>query len=123
MVKQYRDRGSDTPDAPTRVVKIDTAANRARIEEAEQVAIFEIDDVVYSMAKVVDASVGLNYLQILRNRGVDEATAFLVEKTLGKKALNALRGVEGLKESELESIMKSIRKYALPKERGRKGAA
>lgn len=123
MTKQYRDRGSDTPDAPSRVVKIDTAESEAAFDAAERVDIFEIDGKVYSMPKIVRAEIGLNYLRILRARGVDEATAYLMEETLGKEALTALSNVKGLTEKQFEAVQKSIRRYALPKDRGRKGAA
>lgn len=119
--KEYRDRGTDTPDTPHGVVSIDTAASAARLQQAEQVDIFSVDGKVYSMAKAVRAEIPLTYLRLLRNRGEDEASAYLITEALGEEALDALSSVKGLDERQWKAVMKAVVKYALPKDRGRKG--
>lgn len=117
--KQYRDRGTDTPDAPTTVVRIDSAAQAAKVEAAATVDVFELDGTTYSMPRVERADVALRYLEISNDEGEDAAAHYLITETLGADALAALAGVVGLESKQFDAVMKTVRRIALPKDRGR----
>lgn len=107
---------SDKPDARFLPIIIDTKASAARVDDAERVAIFEIDGVTYDMPLVVRAELGLDYLAIGQEEGEDKAAYWLITETLGKEAFTALRSVKGLEGDAFEGIMTRIRTVALPKD-------
>lgn len=108
---------SDKPDARFLPVVIDSKASAARVEEAEQIGIFEIDGTTYSMPNVVRAELALEYLAITNDEGDDKAAHWLLTETLGEDAYKALRSVKGLEGDTFDGIMTRVRKVALPKDK------
>lgn len=115
---QYRERGTDTPEAPIGIVEIDTAAQAAKVKSAEMVPIFRVDGVTYSVPKAERADVSLRYLEISEDEGDDAAASYLLKAMLGENALAALAAVEGLEGKQFNAIMKAVKRIALPKDRG-----
>lgn len=116
------DKPSGLPDTFV-PVKIDTAQAKARVAEAEQVPIFEVDGQVFTMPKVARAELGIEYLSRADRGDENGAAWYLLNETLGKDAVNALRKIEGLSDKEFDGIMLRVQKIAMPEGRKRpKGA-
>lgn len=79
----------------------------------EKIAVFEIDDVVYSIEKRPRVHIALGYLRLARKEGQDAAVAYLLEESLGEDGFEALCGHRNLKPEDFEGVMKIIRKHVL----------
>jgi hypothetical protein len=97
-------------------VAIDTAANRADVDNAERIVIFTIDGVEYDMPKVERADLALKYIE-LGEENASEAATYLLEQTIGPDAVSVLASVVGLKGSQFEGVMTRVQAIALPKAR------
>lgn len=117
---------NDKPERPADKfvpVAIDTAANRADVDNAERIVIFSIDGVDYDMPKVERADLALKYIE-LGEENASEAATYLLEQTIGHDAVAALGAVIGLKGAQFEGVMARVQAIALPKAHSsRKGAA
>jgi hypothetical protein len=116
--RKYTGTGSDKPEAPIGVVKINTTDIADKLAAAEQIPIFEIDDVVYSIPDVQRAEVGIRYLDIAAKRGTQAAAHYLIRETVGEEGLEALMAVKGLAPKDWERISKKASQIVMPKSKG-----
>jgi len=84
------------------IIRLRTAASPA---EEERIPVFEIDDVVYTMATKVKTNQGLQYMHLARTRGTEMAIDYAMEITLGKEGFQALREFEDLTEEDLAAVI------------------
>lgn len=95
-------------------VKIDSAENARTLAEAEQVAIFELDDVTYSIPKHARAEIGLEYMAKADEEGESQANWYLLQEALGADAVKALRKVKGLTDDQFEGIVVRVQTIIMP---------
>lgn len=119
--KKYTGTGSDKPEAkkgPLLPIKIDTKKSAQRVEDAEQVPIFEVDDKVFSMSSAPRAEVGLRFIELMSTEGPDRAAHYLLTETLGEKAYHALTAVVGLQTDDFQGVLLRVQALVLPKGAG-----
>jgi hypothetical protein len=105
------------------VVSISTKDAKKRVEDAEQVPIFEIDGTAYSIPKVQRSEIQLRYLDIANARGDEAANYYLLTTMLGQEGYDALAAVDGLDDAEFQSVIDSVSKVVFPaaNPKGRQG--
>lgn len=101
------------------VIKIDRKAAAQRIESAEQVPIFELEDDegkprVYSIPKVTRSEIALRYLDVANERGDDAANYYLLTTMFGQEAYDALLSVDGLEEDDLAGVIEQVSRIVMP---------
>lgn len=114
-------RTSDKPAERFLPVKIDTAASKKKLDDAERVGIFEIDGTVYDMSTAQRAELGLEYLRLVSERGDDAAAYYLISEALGREAYAALAAVEGLEAKTFDGIVARIQRVTMPEGKAPKG--
>jgi hypothetical protein len=112
---------SDKPADRFLPVKIDTAASKAALEEAEKVGIFEIDGQAYYISLGERAEVGLRYLQLAAEKGDNAASYYIISETVGQDAYDALVAVEGLESKTFDAIVDRIQRVVMPEGKKLKG--
>jgi hypothetical protein len=71
----------------------------------EREPLFEIDGTEYTIPKEIGAEIGLQATRVATEQGELAATMFVVEKTIGMDAYDALCAVEGLPKKVLAGIL------------------
>lgn len=104
------------------IIKIDSKAAKKRLDEAERIAIFEIDGTTYDLPNVARADIGLAYINRVIEEGEDSATANLIIDTMGDEAFEALRSVVGLEPDDWRGIQEKIQGIINPKARGNRAS-
>jgi hypothetical protein len=112
-------RVSTLPNVPLSPVSLSRAEAAQRVADAEQVPIFEVDGEVFSVPRVEQAQLGLEYMAQLDKKGEELASWWLINAALGKDAVNALRSMEGLSTVEMDGIMTRVRAVITPASRKR----
>ena len=82
-------------------------------EEVGRLDVFSIDGVTYSMPGVVDASVSLRCLDMVRRYGQEAALSWLLEEMFGTKGYQALINFRGLTKDQFGSIAELVRAHAM----------
>ncbi len=105
------------------VLKLSSKA--AKPKEA-RMPLFELDGVVFSVLQNPGPALGLRYLNICRQQGVEAGTAFILEEMLGTEAYEALMNYEELTHEQYDWVMDQVVKRAIgpkekPKARGNRG--
>lgn len=94
------------------MIELDSATGDEAIE-AETVPVFSIDGTTYSMPATFKPNVALKYLWLLKERGSDYATAWLMEIALGVDGFKALADYEALTPAQFNAIKDIVQKAAL----------
>jgi hypothetical protein len=104
-------------------LKIDRAAAKKRIDDAEEIPVFEIDDVTYSVKNVPRSEVALRYLDIATNQGDDAGNYYILTETMGQGAYDALKGVDGLSDEDFQAVIERVQAIVTPASnpKGRRG--
>lgn len=79
----------------------------------ERVPVFSIDGTTYDMPARIKPHVGLKYLWLLKDRGSDYATAWLMEIVLGVEGFKVLANYEPLTPAQFDSIKNIVQDAAL----------
>lgn len=95
------------------MLHLDSKAAKAAKEAAERIPIFSIDEVEYTIPKVVDGAAVLRYLDAAAERGFEAAVADLLRELVGDEGYEALVSFEGLKPDELAQVFDDVERYAL----------
>ena len=81
--------------------------------EPDRVAVFSINGIAYDMPAEIKPHVALKYLWLLKERGSDYATAWLMETVLGKDGFQALANHESLTPTQFNAIKTIVQEAAL----------
>lgn len=82
-------------------------------EEVEQIELFSIDGVSYTIPNKARVNVGLKYMKLMRDQSANAADAWLLEALLGKEAFEALTNYDDLTPEVLEAIVAAAAKVVL----------
>ncbi|OLT26539.1 hypothetical protein BJF83_20865 [Nocardiopsis sp. CNR-923] len=87
--------------------------------EVEMVPLFTLDGITYEIAKVYPASLALDYLEVVNERGQEAAWAWLLKEVLGVDAWSVLRSHPTLTQEHMDAIGEQVRFYALGDTKGK----
>jgi hypothetical protein len=91
--------------------------------ESDQVVLFSLDGKDYFVPAKIGPNVALAYMRDIRRNGVEHARAGILERILGREALDALADYDDLTEEDFEAVMKAVDKHVLgPLEKTGKGS-
>ena len=82
-------------------------------EEVEQIELFSIDGVSYTIPNKARVNVGLRYMKIMRDESAEAAQAWLLEEMVGTEGFEALMGYDDLTPEILEQIVSAAAKVVL----------
>lgn len=82
-------------------------------EAVEQVELFSIDGVSYTIPNKVRANITLKMMRMIRTDGEMAASAWLVEELVGEEGFNALCDYDDLTDEQFEQVLKAARLIAL----------
>jgi hypothetical protein len=82
-------------------------------EEVEQIELFSIDGVSYTIPNKARVNVGLRYMKIMRDESAEAAQAWLLEEMVGKEGFEALISYDDLTPEILEQIVSAAAKVVL----------
>lgn len=106
--------GQDIPETPTplhavpagpEILRLTTKTKNAPGPQ-KRVALFYIDDVLYTAPAKVSTNVALRYLNIQRKQGLESAIDYMLETLLGAEGYNALLSYEDLEDEDLLAVVK-----------------
>lgn len=81
--------------------------------EVEQIELFTLEGVTYTMPKQLDAKSILAFMQEVRNVGVEAASVGLLIELIGQTAYRKLRDYPGLQLRDLKAIFDTVGKAAM----------
>lgn len=100
-----------------------TEPSAERPPEVDRIVLFSLDDKDYYVPAKIGPNVALAYMRDIRRHGIDNARAGILERILGREALDALADYDALTEEDLEAVMKAVDKHVLgPLEKAGKGS-
>lgn len=82
-------------------------------EEVEQIELFSIDGVSYTIPNKARVNVGLRYMKKMRDESGNAADAWLLEELVGKEGFEALMDYNDLTPEVLEAIVQAAAKVVL----------
>jgi hypothetical protein len=82
-------------------------------KEVEQIELFSLDGVSYTIPNKARVNVGLRFMKIMRDEGEQAASAWLLEELIGKEGFEALMNFEDLTPEALTTITEAAAKVVL----------
>lgn len=82
-------------------------------KEVEQIELFSLDGVSYTIPNKARVNVGLRYMKIMRDESAQAADAWLLEELVGKDGFEALMNYDDLTPEILEQIVQGAAKVVL----------
>jgi hypothetical protein len=89
----------------------------------EEVELFSIDGIVYTMPAKVGTNVSLQYLRMVRTQGQEVALGWLLERVIGEDAYEALMNCDGLTPDALAQVMEVVRQHTMGAVEAPKGSS
>lgn len=97
-----------------RYLEIDTVSEDAFVPEPERmVEIFKLDGVVYSVPRRVSQEFIREFLDIQDTKGIEQSIYFLLTKTLGPEAYDALKNHPNLTNRDLQKVVRRVEQTIL----------
>jgi hypothetical protein len=93
------------------MIELDSTVEEETTED--RVPLFSIDGTTYDIPTEIKPHVALKYLWLLKERGSDYATAWLMETVLGKDGFQALVNYEQLTPAQFNAIKDAVQEAAL----------
>ena len=89
------------------------STEKEEANEIDRVPVFSINGTTYDMPATIKPHIALKYLWLLKDRGADYATAWLMEQVLGEEGFKALVDFEPLTPAQFNSIKDIVQEAAL----------